>query len=109
MRNDEELQLIAPEPPAAPCQTPTDDEDFEKQCQRLEMRETRHKYSIRRCVSAFLLVCAGVVVSAYTLHLILPERLHWLTAAQLDKIKDVALTVFGGLAMSVGTLFYAKK
>ena len=88
---------------------PSDDEDFEKQLKELEYRETSLKFSMRRMVAGFLTFCAAVILGVFTLHLIMPESWRWLSADDLDKIKDVSITVFGGLVMSIGTLFYSKN
>ena len=88
---------------------PSDDEDFEKQLKELEYRETSLKFSMRRLVAGFLTCCAAVIMLVYLIHLLAPEKWHWLSQAQLDRIESVSVTVFGGLVMSIGTLFYSKK
>lgn len=75
----------------------------------LEFAETKLKFSIRRRVAGFLTLCAAAIMLVYLIHLLVPESWHWLTSAQLDRIESVSVTVFGGLVMSIGTLFYSKK
>lgn len=101
---DDQQGYAQGEPPV-----PSDDEDFEKQIKKLEFKETNLKFSMRRIVAGFLTACAALILGVFTLHLVLPESWRWLSPADMDKIKDVALTVFGGLVMSIGTLFYSKK
>lgn len=86
-----------------------DNAAYKKVQEELEVGETKLKYSMRRKVSGFLTLCAGLVVSVYTLHLILPSEWRWLSPEQLSNIKDISLTVFGSLAMSIGALFFSKK
>ncbi len=80
-----------------------------KSIEELELGEANLKFSMRRKVAAFLTLCAALIMITYVLHLILPYSLHWLSPCQLNDIKDVAVTVFGGLALSIGTLFFSKK
>lgn len=86
-----------------------DNAAYKKVQEELEVGETKLKYSMRRKVAGFLTVCAGLIVSVYTLHLILPSSWRWLSPEQLDDIKDISLTVFGSLTMSIGALFFSKK
>lgn len=110
MPNDEDLELSQDiEREITPKDTPSDDEDFNNQLKKLEIGESILKYSMRRKVAAFLAGCAAIILLVFTLHLVLPEKLRWLSPEDLKAIKDVALTVFGGLAMSIGTMFYSKK
>lgn len=110
MPNDDDLELSREiERQITPKDTPSDDEDFNNQLKKLEIGESILKYSMRRKVAAFLTGCAAAILFVFTLHLILPEELRWLSPEDLQTIKDVALTVFGGLAMSIGTMFYSKK
>lgn len=116
MLEDKGLRLKCPLEQRSPCSNtgsaknlPSDDDDFEKQLKKLELGETNLKYSMRRRVAGFLTLCAAAIMLVYLIHLLVPERWHWLTSAQLDRIESVSVTVFGGLVMSIGTLFYSKK
>ena len=110
MLNDEDLEISKSiESEIIPKNTPTDDEDFDNQIKKLELGENILKYSMRRKVAAFLTGCAAIILLVFTLHLIFPEKWRWLSTQELDSIKDIALTIFGGLAMSIGTMFYSKK
>lgn len=116
MREDDDLKLKSPLEEKMDCaltecppDTPSDDDDFEKQRKRLEMKETSLKFSMRRIVAGFLTSCATLIMGTYVFHLISPYSWHWLSPCQLKDIKDVAVTVFGGLALSIGTLFFSKK
>lgn len=110
MPTDDDLELSKEiERQITPQDTPSDDDDFNNQLKKLEFGENILKYSMRRKVAAFLTGCAGSILLVFTLHLIIPKEWRWLSPEDLQSIKDVALTVFGGLAMSIGTLFFSKK
>ena len=80
-----------------------------KSIAELELGETNLRFSMRRKVAAFLTCCTGLILVVFVWHLITPASWRWLSPADLDKIQNIALTVFGGLVMSIGTLFYSKK
>ncbi len=80
-----------------------------KTIEELELGETNLKYSLRKWVAGALTLCAALILAVFVLHLILPQKWHWLTAQEIESIKSLALTLFGALAMSIATLFYTKK
>lgn len=85
------------------------DQKASKTIEDLELNETSLRYSLRAKVAWFLAVCCGAIMLAFVWHLVAPEWLCWLAPSRLETIKNVALTAFGGLALSIGTIFISKK
>ena len=48
-------------------------------------------------------------MGVFLAHLVLPEQYRWLSSDDLDVIKDMSLTIFGGLAMSIGTMYLTRQ
>lgn len=80
-----------------------------KTIEELELGETNLKYSLRRYVAGGLTFCAGIILLVFIWHLIMPSCLRWLPPEELTSLKNLALTMFGALAMSIATLFFTKK
>jgi len=76
---------------------------------KITFKEEKVK-SNARCivVYALVLLCIVVLVS-FCLNLILPIDWRWLSLEDMENIRGVALTVIGGLAMSLGTTLFIKK
>ena len=86
-----------------------DDTGYKQHIEKLDQQEATLKYLLRRWVAGFLTICTVVVLTVFVLHMVLPTQWRWLSPEEVAEIKSVALTVFGGLAMSIGTLFYSRK
>ncbi len=86
-----------------------DEEGYNNVIRKLQLGETKLKYSLRRRVASGLTFCAAVILFVFIWHLIMPACLRWLPPEELTSLKNLALTLFGALAMSIATLFYTKK
>jgi len=85
------------------------DQKASRTIEELELNETSLRFSLRAKVACFLAGCCGAIMVVFVWHLIAPQTFCWLCPQRLEAIKDVALTAFGGLALSVGTIFISKK
>lgn len=80
-----------------------------KTIEELELGETNLKYSLHKLIAGSLIACAGIVLFVFIWHIITPKSWRWLCPNEVESIKNIALTLFGALAMSIATLFYTKK
>lgn len=55
----------------------------------------------------FTAIGAGIVFT-YVWHLVVPESWRWLTAEEVDAIKDFALSIATGVSLSLATKFTIK-
>ena len=74
---------------------------------KLEQREKRFVYSERLIILGSLVGLAILIV--YVLHLILPASWRWLTEVEVDTIKNISLSAFGGLIGTLATNYFLKK
>ena len=77
--------------------------------EELELGETNLKFKLRKIVAYVLIGCAAIILFVFLWHTIMPESWRWLPEKEVISIKNLALTLFGALAMSIATLFYTKK
>jgi hypothetical protein len=55
----------------------------------------------------FTAIGAGIVFT-YVWHLVVPESWRWLTAEEVDAIKDLALSIATGVSLSLATKYTIK-
>ena len=80
-----------------------------KTIEELELGETNLKYSLRKWVAGGLTICAAIILAVFVWHTVAPIEWRWLPPDEVASIKNLALTLFGALAMSIATLFYTKR
>lgn len=97
------------EPSASSEDLNPDEEGYNDVIKKLHLNETKLKYSLRRCVAMGLTLCAAIILGVFIWHLLMPACLRWLPPHEITSLKNLALTLFGALAMSIATLFYTKK
>ena len=76
---------------------------------KLEQREKRFVYSERLIILGSLVVLCLAILIVYVLHLILPASWRWLTEVEVDTIKNIFLSAFGGLIGTLATNYFLKK
>lgn len=85
------------------------DEEGAKQLKKLKQREKRFFYFDRLiALNTIVILCLAIIV-VFVLHLILPANYRWLTAEEIDTIKNISLSAVGGLIGTVATNHFMKK
>ena len=74
---------------------------------KLEQRKT---FCSERLIilSSLVVLCLAILI-VYVLHLILPASWRWLTEVEVDTIKNISLSAFGGLIGTLATNYFLKK
>lgn len=85
------------------------DEKAARDLAKLELLEKSIVYYVRMAILVCLPVLCLVVLSSFALHLVLPSCWQWLTNDQVEAIKGVSLSAFGGLFLAIGTTIIMKK
>ncbi len=114
MPNNDDLNLdISLKDEVTSEETPSDDDGFERQLKREQIqrdfREEGWFYWIRIGALLFIAVSGLLIVSSYILHLILPEKWHWLGSQQLQDAKGLAITIITGAIISQTTTYLLRK
>lgn len=79
-----------------------DEDDFRRELERLHFNEEKIYHYLRIAFIVVTIVSAIAIVGTYLLHLIVAERLRWLSAGDLANIKDMAVTITTGVIVSFG-------
>ncbi|MDU5054436.1 MAG: hypothetical protein E6234_06240 [Sutterella wadsworthensis] len=81
--------------------------------EELSTIQKRQELSLRHWVSigaiALLALLGFVLIVCYVLNLILPESHRWLSPDDLSTIKDVVISIIGGLLMSLAMKYTTSK
>ena len=49
----------------------------------------------------FIAVVGGLIVTAYVINLVLPEKWRWLSPSDLDHLKDLTISILSGVAVNL--------
>lgn len=85
------------------------DEDGAKQLRKLERREKSAVYWERIVIIFVLVFLCLAILCVFVWHLIMPSSLRWLSEAEIETIKNISLSTFGGLLGTVATNYFLKK
>lgn len=80
------------------------DDDFNAEVSNISLRHWVSMGAI-----AILALLGFVLIVCYVLNLILPESHRWLSPDDLSTIKDVVISIIGGLLMSLAMKYTTSK
>ena len=105
-------QRIAP-PTLEPSASPEMEQDVEGELKsaraKLAFGEECWLYWIRVGLIVFMAVMTVALIAIFLWHLAMPGELRWLSAAEIENIKGLAITLIVGLFMSGVTAYFFKK
>jgi hypothetical protein len=85
------------------------DKPLEYKRKELFFKEELWFYYVRVFFLLLSAICSATVVVIFLFHLTMPERFRWLDGNELERIRELALTIIVGLVMSGSTTYFFKK
>lgn len=85
------------------------DSELEAKRKLRDFSEETWFYWVRVIALCLISLCGFAIVGTYILHLIFPEKWHWVTPSQLSSLKDLAITILTGAVISQATTYFLGK
>ncbi|MDR3280137.1 MAG: hypothetical protein LBT23_06470 [Synergistaceae bacterium] len=75
----------------------------------MSFNEERWFYYVRVFFLLMSSICSAAIAIVFLFHITAPERFRWLNSNELERIRELALTIIVGLVMSGSTTYFFKK
>ena len=85
------------------------DSPIEQRRKELSFKEERWLYRTRIFFLGLASFCTALVIVIFLWHMVAVERWRWLSADEVSRIKELAVTIVVGLVMSGATTYFFKR